>query len=131
MIVIPVHIGFARIYINIGILCLGVVLTIVIARYELKPKSGIPGKKELTHIKSAILELEIARSIVPELNCESVLCDMKQILEMETTIVHGIDVNMLNECRTIRNLALCKDGDAANLHIAMLEQLIVLSKQEI
>lgn len=134
LIIIPVQSNLIRVFINIGIMVICIFCVGVIVRYELKPKAGKPDKKEMDNIKKALLELEIASSIMPEINGEEIAEikeNMNSFINGSSSIVHGIDSNILNECRSIRNSALCKDADAVGFHTSFLGQLLVLAKQKI
>lgn len=132
-IIIPVSNVMTRIFINIGILIICISCVIVNIRYELKPKSGLADKKEKANINRALSELELAASILPEINDREMATireNMHSFINGDSHIVHGMDANILNECRAIRNSALCKDTDLVEYHTSFLEQLIVLAKQK-
>ena len=134
MIIIPVPNNWVRIFINTGIVAICIFFAAIIIRYELRPKAGKPNKTEMDNIKKALLELEIASSIMPEINGEEmaeIKENMNSFINASSSIVHGIDSNILNECRSIRNSALCKDADSVEFHTSFLGQLLVLAKQKI
>lgn len=134
LITIPVEKVSIRVLINCLIVVIGIISTFFIIRYELKPKSGMPNKKEVENIKKGILELEIVGSVMPKMN-NSELAQIKfcmnSIMEGHSSIVHGVDSRILNECRALRNSALCNDEESIAYHIAFLGQLLLLSKQMI
>lgn len=134
LIIISVPNVKVRIYINSAILLIFIFLVFVIIRYEAKPKFGVLDKKEINNLRSALIELEVAASVMPEIGAadfEQIELSMKSFFDEGSYILHGIDSNILKECRYIRNSALCKDVDAIKLHISILEQLLVLAKQKI
>nr|WP_296156561.1 hypothetical protein [uncultured Blautia sp.] len=123
-----------RFGLNIVFLCLTVVFFCIIVKFETKSKSGIPTKKEIKNIEKALLELELACSFETEIDqseLEEIKDELNLILKMKKSFVHGIDQNLLDECRIIRNAALCKDKDTIMLHASMLRQLVLISKQKI
>lgn len=134
LIIIPVPYSLVRFFINAGIMVFCILCTFVIIRYELKPRLGKPDKKETDNIKKALLELEIAGSIMPEINDKEMTAikeNMNLLINGSSSIIHGIDSNILNECRSIKNSALGKDADSVGFHITFLGQLLVLAKHEI
>ncbi|MGN8783849.1 hypothetical protein ACTNES_05830 [Blautia sp. HCP3S3_D9] len=123
-----------RIILNIGFLCLTFIFLCLDVRFETKPISGVPSKKEIKVIERVLMELELIHSLFPEMSefeIDEMKDELNMILKSEKTFVHGMEQNFLEECRTIKNAALCKDKDTVELHMAMLHQLVLISKQEI
>lgn len=128
-IIVPVHDMKIRFLINFILLLFGVSGLLINIRFETKPITGPATKSESKHLLSSVMELETAVSCLPELNNEIIEGVKKELADYAVNkkiIIHGIDINILNECRLIRNFALCKDYDSAALHSAILSQIVNL-----
>lgn len=55
--------------------------------------------------------------------------DLESCIEGKISIVHGIDINIFQECMEIQNGVLTNDENKVNLHIELVMQFVHLAEQ--
>lgn len=121
-----------RIILNWCVILICLVIAGVHIYLETRPRCGLATKSECERIGKGLDMLRVNCLLLEKEKQEKLSClisDLELCTQGEKRIVHGIDMNIFQECSEIQNSILANDEDAINLHIEMALWLVHLSEE--
>ena len=99
---------------------------------ETKPRCGGVTKSERKNIENSLNILQGCHLLLQDeqrLHLLVLMNDLESCIEGKISIVHGIDINIFQECMEIQNGVLTNDENKVNLHIELVMQFVHLAEQ--
>lgn len=98
---------------------------------EAKPRCGVATKSERKNIENSLNILQGCHLFLQDkqqLQLLALMNDLESCVQRKMNIVHGIDINIFQECIEIQNGVLSNDENKVNLHIELVMQFVHLAE---